>query len=286
MFLLQILYSLAAVALLGLILGIGLAFASKILAVKRDERVVPIENALPGLNCGTCGYVGCVSYATAIVEGDVSLDLCKPGGDDAVKNISEIMGVEFTGTGEKKVPQVHCIGGRETSTYVYRYAGIKDCNALFPLYKGNKACKFGCIGEGSCIRVCPVEAIDYNSEGLVWVNKEKCVSCGKCIEVCPTGVMQWVPYTADYIVACNSTDKGAIVRKYCSVGCIACKLCERKAQEGGFKVANFLARIDYSVEGDREPGASACPTHCIILNKSYLQTAQTEKKEREKQKVT
>jgi ferredoxin len=58
---------------------------------------------------------------------------------------------------------------------------------------------------------------------------------------------------ADYIVACNSTDKGALVRKYCKVGCIACKICEKKSPEGGYKVEDNLSRIDYR-SGDRRAG--------------------------------
>ncbi|GAH24719.1 unnamed protein product, partial [marine sediment metagenome] len=137
-------------------------------------------------------------------------------GERKALEISDIMGVEFTASMEKKVVQVHCRGGQGRSEYEFAYSGVNDCNALYELFGGNKVCKLGCLGLGSCIKVCPVEAIDYDREGLVWVNKEKCISCGKCIEVCPTGVMLLVPYEADYIVACSSTDKGAKVRKYCS----------------------------------------------------------------------
>ena len=263
---LQIVYSLVSIAMLGLIMGIGLAFASKFLAVKKDERVLPIENALPGLNCGACGYAGCAMYAAAIAQGDVALDLCRAGGDQSLKRISEIMGVEFSGTGERRVTQVHCRGGKEAAKRKFAYAGISDCNAAYAMYHGFKLCPHGCLGEGSCIEVCPVDAIDRDDEGLVWVDKDKCVGCGQCVDVCPTGVMQWVPYDADYVVACNSKDKGAAVRKYCSVGCIACKLCERKSPEGGYKVENLLARIDYSAAGDRQAGAEACPNHCIVRN--------------------
>ena len=101
------------------------------------------------------------------------------------------------------------------------------------------------------------------------VNKELCISCGKCVQVCPTGVMRWIPYDADWIVVCNSTDKGGAVRKYCSVGCIACKMCEKKSPEGGYKIEDFLSRIDYAATGEREEGARACPTHCIIKSEVH-----------------
>ncbi len=278
---LQIVFSLLAVSILGLILGVGLAFAARVLAVKKDERVTPIETALPGLNCGTCGYAGCAAYAAAIVGGDVALDLCRPGGDVTLEGISKVMGVEFTASGERRVTQVHCRGGCKTAVYKFDYAGLHDCNAAYAMFEGFKQCRFGCLGEGSCIAVCPVEAIGRDSEGLVWVDKYKCVACGLCVDVCPTGVMQWVPNNADYIVACNSTDKGAAVRKYCSVGCIACKLCERKSPEGGYKVDNFLARIDYTATGERTNGAKACPTGCIIKNQTTAELGIEEREERE-----
>jgi ferredoxin len=82
--------------------------------------------------------------------------------------------------------------------------------------------------------------------------------------------MQWIPYDADYIVACNSKDKGKKVRKICSVGCIACKVCEKKSPEGGYKVEDFLSRIDYQATGDRSAGAAACPTKCIIPVKEQM----------------
>ncbi len=263
----RILYAFASVAGLGILLGLGLAFASRLLYVRRDERVEALEAALPGANCGACGFSGCTAYAAAIVGGEVALDLCTVGGAETAKKIAAIMGMEYEAkAGQKRVTQVHCRGGRNTSEYSYEYSGVEDCNALYALYGGNKVCKYGCLGLGSCIRVCPVDAIYYDSEGRVWVNKELCISCGRCVQVCPTGVMRWLPYEADYFVACNSTDKGGRVRKYCQVGCTACKLCEKKSPEGGYKVEDNLSRVDYSAEGEREEGAKACPTKCIIRN--------------------
>jgi len=260
----KVLYAFLSVAVLGGLLGVGLAIASKLLAVKKDKRISQVTDVLPQLNCGACGYAGCSGYAEAIVLEEETLTLCTPGGGPVAKGLAEIMGVEVEVSDEKKVAQVHCRGGRGTASYLFPYNGIQDCNALYLSYEGDKVCKFGCLGKGSCISVCPVDAIGYDRDGLVWVDKEKCISCGKCIDVCPTGVMKWIPYSAEYFVACSSTDKGALVRKYCTVGCIGCKMCEKKAPEAGFAVENFLASIDYSITGDRKPAVEACPPKCII----------------------
>ena len=265
---LNILFSFLAVGILGGLLGIGLAFASRLFAVKKDERIASLEAALPGLNCGACGYAGCASYAEAIaLNGDsVELTLCTPGAATAAGMLAQIMGVEvdISLRKEKKVAQVFCRGKTGVTKETFSYEGMQDCNAMHILYGGNRECKNACIGFGSCMRVCPVDAIDYDEEGLVWVDKDICISCGKCIEICPTGVIKWVPYSADYIVACNNRDKGAAVRKYCAVGCIACKICERKSPEGGFLVEDNLAGIDFSAKGSRKEAALACPPQCII----------------------
>jgi electron transport complex protein RnfB len=266
---LNILFAFLVVTVLGVVLGLGLAFAAKVLAVKKDERINDLVSALPGLNCGACGFAGCASYAEAILSGggNVALNRCTPGGANALKRLSEIMGVTVSDSDKavKMVAQVHCRGKAGSVTKEsFRYEGMRDCNALHILYGGNLECKYGCLGEGSCIRVCPTNAISYDAEGLVWVDKELCISCGKCIQICPTGVIRWVPYDADFIVACSNHDKGAAVRKYCGVGCIACKLCEKKSPEGGFKVEDNLAGIDYTATGSRVEAAFACPPQCII----------------------
>lgn len=272
---LTILYAIIVVGLLGALFGIGLTFASNALAVKKDERVATVEAALPGLNCGACGYAGCGAYADAVVNKGEDLTLCGLAGGDAVAALARLVGQEPDLPAEKWVTQVHCRGGSDATSYEFDYQGLQDCNALHLLFGGNMVCKAGCLGLGSCIRVCPVSAIDYDDAGKVWVDKDACISCGKCVDVCPTGVMRWVPYSADYIVACNNTDSGKNVRQYCNVGCIACELCEKKSPEGGYVVENNLSRIDFSYTGDRSAGAEKCPTKCIVKVGETLQRERT-----------
>ena len=69
---------------IGLILGLGLAIAAKVLAVKEDKRIEEVAKRLPNYNCGSCGYAGCKGLAEAIVKGEESnLRKCKPGKEDA-----------------------------------------------------------------------------------------------------------------------------------------------------------------------------------------------------------
>ena len=49
----------------GLLFGCLLAFASVIFNVAKDDRIERIEEALPGANCGACGFAGCAAPLAA-----------------------------------------------------------------------------------------------------------------------------------------------------------------------------------------------------------------------------
>ena len=74
-----------------------------------DETVEKISEALPGANCGGCGYSGCEGYAEAVAKGLAPTNLCKPGGKDVTVKISAVMGVEAVET-EREVAFVRCNG--------------------------------------------------------------------------------------------------------------------------------------------------------------------------------
>ena len=84
------------------LIGLILSFASIIMAVPKDEKAEAILEALPGANCGACGFSGCSGYANALAKGEAEVGLCAPGGLACTKAVSEILGVE-TGSIEPKV---------------------------------------------------------------------------------------------------------------------------------------------------------------------------------------
>ena len=85
------LVALASMGGLGIVLSVGLVIAAKMFAVESDERTEQIETALPGVNCGACGYAGCRSLAEAITSGSTGQRLSRRGLAVAQK-IAEIMG--------------------------------------------------------------------------------------------------------------------------------------------------------------------------------------------------
>lgn len=77
---------------LGLLLGLGLAYAAEIFKVEVDERIEKVIELLPGYNCGACGYPGCAGFGEGIVEGEVEkVSLCKPGKDEHYNAIIEYL---------------------------------------------------------------------------------------------------------------------------------------------------------------------------------------------------
>ena len=155
------------------------------------------------------------------------------------------MGVDAVES-EKMVAFVKCNGDCEASKMNYDYVGQEDCQMLmFVPNKGPKACNHGCQGFGSCVKACPFDAI-HVINGVAKVDKEKCKACGKCIAVCPQHLIELIPYSAKYAVACSSTEKGPVTMKECANGCIGCGLCKKNCPAEAVEVTDFHAKIDYA----------------------------------------
>ena len=54
---------------LGALFGLALAVANRVFYVETDSRLEPLMQALPGANCGGCGFSGCGAYAQAVLGG-------------------------------------------------------------------------------------------------------------------------------------------------------------------------------------------------------------------------
>lgn len=46
-----------------------------------------------------------------------------------------------------------------------------------------------CVACGTCIYICPLNAIKIDNGTKAIVDYEKCVGCGKCEKVCPAGII-------------------------------------------------------------------------------------------------
>ncbi len=228
---------------IGILVGLFLGVAGIRFHVEVDPREEDVLKALPGNNCGGCGYPGCSGLASAIVKGEAPANGCPVGGEPVAKKVSEIMGVE-SGDSVHMVAYVSCAGDCEKAGRNYRYYGAKDCRmASFSPGGGDKSCSSGCLGLGTCVSVCPFDAIHIRN-GIAVVDREKCKACGKCVSACPKGLIRLIPYDAKYMVACASRDKGPVTMKACSVGCIGCGICVRNCPKEAITMVDNHAIID------------------------------------------
>lgn len=245
------------VGIVGIFVGLFLGVAGLKFKVEVDEKEEAVLAALPGNNCGGCGYAGCSGLAAAIAKGEAPVNACPVGGAAVGDKIAAIMGVESNATC-RMVAYVACQGDCEKAKVDYEYSGIEDCRMMsFVPGGGPKSCNSGCLGYGSCVKECPFDAI-HVVNGVAVVDKEACKACGKCVAACPKKLISLIPYEAKYAVACSSTDMGPVTMKACSVGCVGCNLCVKNCQSDAVKVNSFHAVIDQ----EKCVGCGACAEKC------------------------
>ena len=267
----EIIIAIAILGGLGLIFGLVLAAASKIFYVETDPRLDALNDALPGANCGGCGYAGCSGYAEAVLAGEAPIGACASGGNECTQAMAAIMGVEAAET-KRKVAFVRCSGYHRVdgegkaqgSKKKAQYEGFQDCLAASKVGgNGPIACKFGCLGFGSCVKVCKYDAISI-VDGVAKVDREKCVGCMACVRACPKKIITPVDYDKQVFVPCASRAKGAVTVRGCSQGCIGCGMCVKVCEEGAISLDRGLARIDPEKCVDCGLCATVCPRKLII----------------------
>lgn len=256
----------------GLALGALLGFAFRRLGVEEDPRVTEIRKALPGANCGACGYPGCQVVADAVAGGQADVRVCVAGGHDVAAALAEIMGVPLEGEVCANRAVLHCRGGLRHVPARYVYDGPLDCFMAQQLAGGPLSCTYGCLGMGSCVRSCPFDALKMGDEGLPVVDPEKCTGCGLCLQHCPrsrTGLLTLEPCEAPIGLACASRDTAKWKRTFCDRACIACKACEKVCPERPKAIAvdpaSNLAVVDYERCTGCGKCVEKCPTGCIVV---------------------
>lgn len=249
------------VAVIAVACGIMLTIADKFMTVPVDERVINVREALPGANCGACGFAGCDEYAEKLVHEGVPTNLCTPGGGDVAARVSALLGVEAAAVVAKRAI-VRCSGTQDTTPYIMDYQGPQTCEGNNYFYQGRKSCSHACLGYGDCVVVCQYDAI-HIVNGVAVVDPERCTGCTMCAARCPNNLIDIVPASSEVYVGCHSTDKGAFVRKVCKAGCIGCMKCEKTCQYDAIKVNQNLASVDPEKCTNCGECITVCPTGVI-----------------------
>jgi formate dehydrogenase beta subunit len=183
-----------AIAGIGLVASVLLAIASKIFYVPVDPLVLSLAEALPGANCGACGFAGCSSCAKAIAKGKASPDACLAGGPEVALSVAALMGVTIE-VREPDVAKLGCWYNTDEADTKFTYDGATDCRAALLLFNGSKRCPIGCMTLGTCVRVCPFGAIRLGDDHLPHINPSVCTGCGTCEQACPKHIIRLTSQT-------------------------------------------------------------------------------------------
>jgi Na+-translocating ferredoxin:NAD+ oxidoreductase RNF subunit RnfB len=239
-----------------------LVLANRKLHVEEDPRIDVVEDMLPLVNCGACGFPGCRPFAEALVGGDTAPGKCTVSSDDGRSEIATFLGVDV-GAEERRVARLACAGGANVARNHARYDGLMSCRAAGTVAGGGKGCFWGCLGLDDCFDACDFDAIHMNEQNLPIVNEANCTACGDCVDACPKDLFSLHPVSRRLWVACKSLEAGDELLDDCEVACTACARCAMDAP-GLIEMQDNLPLIDYDRKHDTRDPIQRCPTGAIV----------------------
>ena len=248
-----------------------LYFCSRRFAVNEDGRVALVVGALPGANCGGCGFAGCAGFASALVaaadEGLTRGLWCPVGGGETMRRIADLLGTTAD-EGAATTAVVRCNGSCGVRERTARYDGLKTCFAMHACGMGDTGCGYGCLGCGDCVRACAFGALSMSDvSGLPVVDMERCTGCGRCVDGCPRGIIGLRRRRAGnrlVAVRCVNRDRGAVAVRACSSACIGCGKCVKVCAFDAVTVKNNLSWIDDEKCRLCRKCEAACPTGAVF----------------------
>ncbi len=261
-----ILYTLGFSAVLAMALGIALGFFQEKFKIERDPLIDTVRAALPGANCGGCGYPGCDGYAEAVATRVAQPNKCTAGGAHTAEALAAIVG--SNAKAEDIVSILLCHGTLDKASRRGSYVGVPTCRASKLTAGSVKSCSWACQGFGDCVAVCKFDALTMGDDGLPQVDHDNCTGCGMCQAECPQKLFALVPRArTGSIVACSNHNviKSAVI-KDCKAGCIKCEACLRACPEQCITMVNGIPITDYAKCTSCGACVEKCPTKCYVLS--------------------
>ena len=262
-----IIFTIAALTLLGFFLAVVLYFVAQKFMVYEDPRIGDVNEILPGANCGGCGFAGCKAFAEALVNtDDISSLNCPVGGTNTMNSIATYLG-KVAAVKDPMIAVVRCNGSCETRPRTNNYNGAASCAVMASTYSGDTGCSYGCLGHGDCVVACSFDAISINpNTELPEIDEEKCTACGACAKACPKFIIELRkkgPKSRRIYVSCVNQDKGGIAKKSCEAACTGCTKCAKICEFEAITITNNLAYINYEKCRLCRKCVRECPTSAI-----------------------
>lgn len=133
---------------------------------KKSQQQIKTEmilSVLPQIQCGECGYPGCLPYAEAIVQNKADINQCGPGGTHTIRTLADLLGAQV-------------------KPFNVKHAADYDPQTSNKIASIDEALCIGCV---KCILVCPTDAIIGANKQMHSIIAAECTGCELCLAPCP-----------------------------------------------------------------------------------------------------
>ena len=188
--------------------------------------------ALPGTQCGQCGYAGCRPFADALAGGDAQVEACAPAGAFEHTTLRRMLNLPAQPT-------------------------LAEALAPFNPRRVAKVDESACIGCTKCLPACPVDALIGAPRQMHQVLGEACTGCGLCLPPCPVDCIELEPRDAS-VPDLLDTPEAERIRAAPGTACTHCGACLPVCPESLMPVEMLTPLVTLQGLETLSPALNAC----------------------------